>query len=309
MTFHYYAYGLHLDSDIRLPGFLPWPGPQDAPADVEIRKGPVPETLAGTTYQGPFLQVAGAMTARYAMRGIAAYLIEDGNRITVSAEPEGTEQDVALFMSGTVFGVLCHQRGRFPLHAACVEIAGRAVAFAGDSGTGKSTLAAALSRRGFRLLADDVSVIDTHAPDGPMVMPALPRQGLWQDSLSALDLVPGRHIRSSEELEKFERTVGTEFLPEPRPLDTIFHLRVHRLPGKPVVERLAGFPAIQATRAQIYRLHAAQRMGLEQRLFLDVGRIAPKVQHYLLRRPQNFKALPDFIAAVLDTVGQTASPP
>ncbi|MGE4220718.1 MAG: HPr kinase/phosphorylase [Alphaproteobacteria bacterium] len=309
MTFHYYAYGLHLASDVRLPGFLCCPGLEGDAADVEIRNGPVPERLPGASHQGPFLQVAGEWTARFAIRGVASYLVEGGNRITVSPEAGATEQDVALFMSGTVFGVLCHQRGLFPLHAAAVEIGGQAVAFAGDSGAGKSTLAAALSRQGHRLLADDVSIIDVHAPEGPLAMPALPRQGLWRDSLAALDLLPGRHIRSSEDLDKFERIVGSDFLSEPRPLAVVCYLTQHNLPDSPVVHPLTGIQAIQSLRAQIYRLHAAQWMGLEQRLFLDAGRVAARVRQYAVRRPRNFNGLPGFIETVLEAVGRTGDAP
>ena len=77
-------------------------------ADVEIRMGAVPEVLPDATHQGPFLQVAGAGTVRFAIRGVASYLVENGNRITVSPADGAMDQDVALFMAGTVFGTLCH---------------------------------------------------------------------------------------------------------------------------------------------------------------------------------------------------------
>ncbi len=45
------------------------------------------------------------------------------------------------------------------LHGGCVEIDGRAVAFVGHSGTGKSTLTAALVRAGHGYIADEVTAI------------------------------------------------------------------------------------------------------------------------------------------------------
>jgi hypothetical protein len=44
-----------------------------------------------------------------------------------------------------------------PLHAACVALAGRGVLLAGDSGSGKSSLAYACARRGWTYIADDSS--------------------------------------------------------------------------------------------------------------------------------------------------------
>lgn len=47
-----------------------------------------------------------------------------------------------------------------PVHAAALAIGDEGVVLAGSSGTGKSTLALALAQEGFRLLSDDVALID-----------------------------------------------------------------------------------------------------------------------------------------------------
>lgn len=46
------------------------------------------------------------------------------------------------------------------LHAACVERDGQALLLTGESGSGKSTLAALLSGRGWRLLGDELALLD-----------------------------------------------------------------------------------------------------------------------------------------------------
>ena len=51
-------------------------------------------------------------------------------------------------------------RGMEILHASAVEMAGRAVAFLGSSGVGKTTLAARIVVRGARLVTDDVLAVD-----------------------------------------------------------------------------------------------------------------------------------------------------
>ncbi len=55
------------------------------------------------------------------------------------------------------------RRRRVVLHAAAVERRGRTLVLAGAHGRGKSTLALALRLRGWRLLADDLVVVE---PDG-----------------------------------------------------------------------------------------------------------------------------------------------
>lgn len=54
--------------------------------------------------------------------------------------------------------------GGTPLHAACVDIGGRGVAICGPGGQGKTTLAAALSGRGHRLMAEDITVVTGDPP-------------------------------------------------------------------------------------------------------------------------------------------------
>lgn len=64
---------------------------------------------------------------------------------------------------GQVLPLLAALRGYEVLHAAAVTVDGVAFGLLGDPGAGKSTLAASLSRRGNRLLSDDVLVVSSNA--------------------------------------------------------------------------------------------------------------------------------------------------
>lgn len=80
--------------------------------------------------------------------------------------------------------VLAHE-GKLVLHASTVEVDGALIAFAGPSGTGKSTLAASLLSAGYRVLGDDsLQVVKRRSGHfGSTVFP-----GLWllPDSLEQL---------------------------------------------------------------------------------------------------------------------------
>lgn len=65
-----------------------------------------------------------------------------------------------------------HAHHYLMLHAAVLEKNGRAVVLPGDPGAGKSTLTAALSLSGFRLLSDELTLIDRN--DGLLVPLARP---------------------------------------------------------------------------------------------------------------------------------------
>lgn len=69
----------------------------------------------------------------------------------------GTATDyAALLLEGNVIATLLMLSGECVLHASAVEVNGRAVAFVGHSGGGKSTLAALACAAGARFVTDDL---------------------------------------------------------------------------------------------------------------------------------------------------------
>jgi hypothetical protein len=111
-------------------------------------------------------------------------------------------------MLGPVMGLLLHQRGRFLLHASAVSLNGIAVAFLGGHASGKSTLAAALHRRGARLVADDLTAVEVEG-GVPRAYPAFPQVKLWPDAVAAMGKTPARLPRVHPDVEKYAcRTAG-----------------------------------------------------------------------------------------------------
>lgn len=263
--------GLRLASDIPLPE-LP-PGNGEGPPEIEVRLGAVPERLPECVHEGPILQVGAGGTCRYDIAGVAAFLVEGGRRITVQPRIPADAPDIRLFLLGSVFGLLCFQRGWLPLHACCVEIGGRAVAICADSGIGKSTLAVAFLRHGHRILADDVTVVDAHAPEGPLVIPGLPRIRLWRDVLEKLALPMEGLEPCRIRMEKFQLPLQGPLLPAPVPLAAVYHL------GRVAQERLAvtspliGLAAVDALLRAVYRRQAGNRMGKGPQILRAVHRL------------------------------------
>jgi hypothetical protein len=67
---------------------------------------------------------------------------------------------VAVFAAGGLPAFVLTMQGEAVLHASAVEVAGRALAFVGASGMGKSTMAALCCAAGARLVTDDVLRVD-----------------------------------------------------------------------------------------------------------------------------------------------------
>ena len=83
------------------------------------------------------------------------FLMHAGREIIFEAE-DAAQHEAAIFLLGSAFGILLHQRGHFVLHASAIVVRGQAVLLCGPSGCGKSTLAAALVDRGYSFVNDDV---------------------------------------------------------------------------------------------------------------------------------------------------------
>src|SRR6185437_8241442 len=101
---------------------------------------------------------------------------------------------------GPVQAILWHQRGLLPLHASAISVNGKAVALAGPSGVGKSTLAAALVGN-HAVLADDICIIDPS--DRPTMLPSTPRLRLWREALDHFHIPVTSLPRALSRREKY----------------------------------------------------------------------------------------------------------
>jgi hypothetical protein len=200
VTFRDYSvFGLRVRSEIPLPELFE---ADSGEADVTIRLGPV--GAPAETERG-LHPVAGDLL--FVEPEVGRYRIAGGSEIVVEANPGVPERNLRLFLLGSAFGALLHQRGLLPLHANAVEIAGKAVAFMGPSGAGKSTLAAWFHDHGYRIIADDVCVVGFDDYGQPYVAPGLPRLRLWAEALALMGRESSGLARSyvgTRQLDKFD---------------------------------------------------------------------------------------------------------
>jgi hypothetical protein len=204
--FFYEAFGLAIRANGPLPGFRDVL-PRDVDLDIEwsdrdvgTDDGLEDELLyasAGRTRDGaPFFTVSrprgvpnGHVRCRYLSdTGRGCFDVEpSGRRVVITVTPGLPKADLMAYLTGHVMGCVLRLRGLTCLHAAVVNIKGRAIALMGPKGSGKSTLAAALAERGYPVLTDDIAAI-SEDDGGIRVASAYPRLRLWPDSQQ---FVPG----------------------------------------------------------------------------------------------------------------------
>jgi hypothetical protein len=288
----YRVSGLSVESEIELPGLIA--GAPGREPQVTIRRGLVPESLPGATACGPTWQIAGN---EFLMRipDIARFLLRSGSEIVVAPESDATSADIPIFILGTVFGILLHQREQIVLHASAVRVNGKAVLFCGSSGAGKSTLAAALAQRGYPLVTDDFCTLTVDGSGAPLVHPDGRQLKLWAQAIDRLDLAQQRGERVRQSLEKFY-VEPSEVFTEPLPLGAVYALREARPPHKPGIERPNVVDAALLLRRNAYRPLLVRRMDQKATYFHAATMIANVAGIFHLTRTLDFAKMPDVIA-------------
>jgi hypothetical protein len=291
--FRYVVSGLSVESDLCFGGLVPSGAESDEP-DVRIRAGAVPVTLAKASSCGPNWALA-ADRFLIAIPGIVRMLLIEGRELRYEIDAGVTTDDAAVFLSGTGFGILLHQRRQILLHASAVRVGERAVLFCGPSGAGKSTLAAALASRGHDLLADDFCSLSMACSGGVLVRPDSRQLKLWRNAIDNLALGARTAAPVRPQLQKYyvEPPSATR---SALPLAAIYVLREARPPETPRIARSNIVDGALLIRANAYRPAMVRRMGQEGLYFQAAATIARQASIFRLSRELGFDKMPMLIA-------------
>ncbi len=281
--------GITLLSEVALPELSPLQPERVTPHPVSIRVGQVCSPWPGAIELDPDCF---ATPKKYLLRvpGIASYMVTNGREIVVSPEPDARLLDIRAYLLGTIFMVLCQQRGLLPLHASAVSGSRGVAAFLARSGQGKSSLAAHLAERGFRVVADDVCLIDPTQPGEVMVTPVAPWLKLWRSSLHNLGRREDGLERVFSEEDKYRVPLAAGV--EPEPIRAVIFLGAED-PSTSVtaieeISRLEAIPLLMNLTHQAYLLEAT---GQREESFLRCSRVLSQAQAYRLHRPWGLEHL------------------
>lgn len=116
-----------------------------------------------------------------------SFLVENGEGIYYDLKHELPRGVLQTYLLGVLMATALRQRGYLVLHACSVAKEDKAIAFVGESGWGKSTLAEYFCQRGYTLLNDDVLALQIGDESSPQVIPGYPQIRLRSDA--------GKHLR------------------------------------------------------------------------------------------------------------------
>jgi hypothetical protein len=303
----YSVAGLTLASEIPLPGLSSPALPGEAA--VTIRLGDVPDHIPEATKTGPNWML-GESRLLLSIPGLASFLLIDGKEIRMRLAVGRRAEEASPFLRQNLLGLLMQQGGRIVLRASSVAVDGKALLFCGGPAVGKSTLAAAMAKRGHGLLGDDFCTIE-RGEDGVAVIHG-DNVGslLWADAIDALGLhgAAGEAVR--EGIQKYE--IRPVALAGGLPLAAVYHLIEDPRLEAPRLDAFHGIKAVQALREAAYRLQALATTDQRLRFFQSTAAVAGRAPLLRLSRPTGFEwidAGTKFIEAQWDSAAEKKAAP
>jgi hypothetical protein len=280
----YSAYGLNLESEIDLPELN---AGHAGPPDVVIRLGQVERfepNVQGRNHRAS----AGEICLYY--EKVGRFRISGSAEIVVDLDSDADMDLFRVCLLGPALAALLHQRGNLVLHGSAISVDGNAVAFLGDKGWGKSTLAAYMQARGHAFLTDDVVAVRTEDSNAVQVEPGFPQLKLWPDTVAYLGMDPEKMFCLQPELDKRGHRLDCSFQTEPLRLGCIYVLDIGDTAEISIIRPQRALMEL-VRHSYLARLLAVTETASSH--LTQCGKVISSVPVYCLRRSPSLSRLPE----------------
>ncbi len=225
----------------------------------------------------------------------------DGLRI-ISRKSEGAAfESFQTYLLNQVLSFALIKRGIESLHATAMVVRGKAVAWVGHSGQGKSTLAAAFLGQGIPLLTDDLLVL-REEQSGWWAVPGLPRVKLYPDIAKAY---LGEKVRGTRMNPLNQKRIiplrKNQFVRAAAPLQVVYILDSSYPPshGDPVqIEPISENDAFLAMIQHVFNTRVVEPERLKRHFEMST-RLVRSVPVRTIRYPRDLALLPKIRDAIL----------
>jgi hypothetical protein len=265
------------------------------PGVVVLECGETPDELSGPSQKRGLLQTNGREFL-IAIPGIARYHVTR-SRIRITPHVTADEQTIRLFLQGSAMGALLHLRGILPLHGSAVRLPdGGALIFCGISTAGKSTLAAAMSLKGWPTMADDIAAVHFDSSGHPWLHPGLSRAKLWKDAFVKLSLKRGEPVRPG--IEKFFHA-GSDWR-EPELVRRIYEIVPENQSGPARRVKVEGLAALHAVQRNVFRPAMTGMLGPRRESVTQIAHLLQHVSFGTIERPLQGNTLDAMVQIVTE---------
>ena len=317
---YYPIYGITFSSNLALPILAPVSAPSTVDVEVHLTQEESPSLSQEKIEQQPrgWYKQQKADGAYYCLflGGVkTSFHVEialNGKQIWISWS-EIPLAEVTAILIGCVIGTALRLQRKLCLHSSVINIDNRAVAIIGAKGAGKSTTAAALAKRGYPILADDIAVL-ADCGDAFLVQPGYPRLRLWKPAVNALYGSEKDLSRVFQQTDKhfveLNQNPGSawHFHSQPLPLAAIYVLgERQQSPYAPSLDTLSPQVGLMHLLTHRYPQNLKLEIDEQAREFSVLGRLAKTVPVRSLHRENNLAKLSEVCDLVANDIETTSA--
>ncbi len=329
--FYYRIFDLTLSSAMKLPELPACASDGNNHVDVQFmlcRESINPDTLRwyhdwelddgeiclSGAYSGDGYLLRFPELADFQIDGITA----DSNVISIIAHPEEELPTETLrhLLLDQVIPRVAAQRGALVVHGSANLLAsGQAVAFLGETGFGKSTMAVAMHQRGYALLGDDCLAMAAPTDEEVSVTASYVGARLIEDSLEALfesgDAAPGDTAPVAHYSDKARIVLPPSNATDPHALAAIFLLNdPQKNPhvGAVDIARVTGADSVMTLVGNAFQLDVTDQQHLTWQFMAFGSDIVSKVPVFRLSYARDYDGLDAVCERVLAQLKKGSDP-
>lgn len=295
--YHYHIYGLNVISDLKFPQLLTeHENKQETPL-IHVSTIDVPEHIRQIT--GKKYEFGSKIS--WLKNDTTWLVVENGEKIGYCLTGAGHPSYLQSYILGYGMSMLAMQRGMLAVHCSAVADEDGAVLIAGESGSGKSTVTTAFLEKGYRLMADDMVVVETAQTGQIMAKPAFPYQKLCRNVAVEKGYCLDDLIYINEEKDKFLVHYEGDFRTTEVPVKSFIMLGV--VGGEAVVTQdIKGIDRFYVYANNLFLRHLLQKDKYSPAIGQKCLEMAAVVPTYFIGRPREGDTTAEVVAKALDLV-------
>lgn len=232
----------------------------------------------------------------------SCYMFFENDSTIIYEKKSDVEQNLLnSYIFGWGMSIIGIMRGLLSIHCAALADEAGAVLICGSSGSGKSTVTTRLLNQGYRLVADDMALVDAITEDKAYAYPAFPYNKLCRDAAVEQGFDLKKLIYIDEEKDKYFVPYKDNFSTEKVPVKAIIMLTIHDR-EELFMETITGVRKMHACMDTLFLKGIHNHKNCGALIGNMCIKLASKVPIYHVSRPVNKETTNEVLSAVLEYI-------
>jgi hypothetical protein len=276
----YSAYNQFITSQIKLPLEVSTDEESVTEKKINVHFGSISSDIIGDSFLGFTSFFIGSDTIYVDAPTIARYLVMNKRDIVVEPYPGADETLIGLFLVHFVLLFVVKEKDQMLFHGSAFTLpdSSKACIFLGNKGAGKSTLAAAFTKFGCKVLCDDLIPVTP----GPVVQPGIPMIKLFKDSYKAI--IENENLEDDYLDGQGKFHIKVDHTMQPAALNTICIIKKADI-DKVEIKKLTGGQKIQSILPHIIKI---SQIDTDISIFKQLLEYSNSISVFSVIRPEGF---------------------